>query len=212
MNEANSQETAEQLLHSGLQKLDLNTEMCQPIIRFLALLRQWNNTYNMTAITEWHDMVVQHALDSAAVLSHVEGIHMIDVGTGGGLPGIVLALFNPESSVTLLDAVAKKTRFLNHVKRSLGLKNVHIVHHRVENFIPDKKFDVVISRAFAEVNRFLSLTKHLGDNHSRFMAMKGPKNEPLASDSGFNLVSTLNIEVPYLAAERRLYQYMKKTQ
>ncbi|KAA3651851.1 MAG: 16S rRNA (guanine(527)-N(7))-methyltransferase RsmG [Proteobacteria bacterium] len=212
MNEAKSKETAEQLLHSGLQQLDLDVAMCQPIMQFLSLLQHWNKTYNMTTITRWPDMVVQHALDSAAVVPHVQGVNMVDVGTGGGLPGIILALFNPESSVTLIDAVAKKTRFLNHVKRNLALHNVDIVHHRVENFIPDKKFDVVISRAFAEVNRFLTLTQHLGDHHSRFLAMKGPKNEPLAGNSGFNLVSELDIEVPHLTAQRKLYQYMKKTQ
>ncbi|MCX7544211.1 16S rRNA (guanine(527)-N(7))-methyltransferase RsmG [Marinicella gelatinilytica] len=212
MNEANSQESAKQLLQSGLEQLDLDVEKCPSIMHFLALLQRWNNTYKMTAITDWHNMVVQHALDSAAVIPYVEGVHIIDVGTGGGLPGIMLALFKPESSITLIDAVAKKTRFLNHVKRSLALQNIHIVHDRVENFIPDKKFDVVISRAFAEVNRFLSLTQHLGDHHSRFMAMKGPKEEPLVVDSEFNLVSTLNIEVPFLDAQRKLYQYMKKSQ
>jgi 16S rRNA (guanine527-N7)-methyltransferase len=211
MNEVKSQETAKQKLQSGLQMLNLDSTMSEPIMDFLALLRRWNETYNMTAITEWHDMVIQHALDSAAVVSHVEGQYIVDVGTGGGLPGIILALFRPKSHVTLIDAVAKKTRFLNHVKRHLHLENIEVIHDRVENFIPDKKFDVVISRAFAEVNRFLSLTKELGDQHSRFMAMKGPKMEALSEDSDFNLVLELNLEVPFLTAQRKLYQYMKKT-
>ena len=211
MNEAKSQQTAEQTLQSGLQKLALDTAMAEPIMEFLRLLRQWNDTYNMTAITGWHDMVVQHALDSAAVVEHVKGQHIIDVGTGGGLPGIVLALYKPQARVTLIDAVAKKTRFLKHVKRYLQLDNVDIVHDRVENFIPDKKFDVVISRAFAEVNRFLTLTAELGDRHSLFKAMKCPTDAPLAHDTAFNLVLELSLDVPFLDAQRKLYQYMKKT-
>jgi len=210
MNEAKSQQTAEQKLQSGLQKLGFETSMSEPIMEFLRLLRQWNETYNMTAITEWHDMVVQHALDSAAVVPHVKGLSIIDVGTGGGLPGIILALLKPESNVTLIDAVAKKTRFLRHVKRHLQLDNIEVIHNRVENFIPDKKFDVVISRAFAEVNYYLSLTTELGDQHSRFIAMKGPREEPLADDSAFTRVSALDLEVPFLNAQRKLYQYMKK--
>lgn len=211
MNEVKSKETAEQMLISGLQQLDLEVAMVAPIMEFLALLRQWNKTYNITAITDWPDMAVHHALDSAAVVPHVKGMHIVDVGTGGGLPGIILALFKPQAEITLIDTVAKKTRFLRQVKRQLQLKNIEVIHNRVENFIPDKKFDVVISRAFAEVNRFLSLTGHLGDRHSRFMAMKGPKKEALAEDSDFNLVSELNIAVPFLDAQRILYQYMKKT-
>ncbi len=211
MNEAKSKETAEQRLNTGLQKLGLDMAKSRPVMDYLQLLRQWNKTYNLTAITDWHDMVVQHALDSAAVVRHVKGKLIIDVGTGGGLPGIILALFKPQSSVTLIDTVAKKTRFLKHVKRQLSLDNIEVIHDRVENFIPDKKFDVVISRAFAEVNRFLSLTASLGDRHSRFMAMKGPKQEPLNDDSDFNQVSELILDVPYLSAQRTLYQYMKKT-
>ncbi len=211
MNEAKSQQTAEQTLQTGLQKLHLDTRMGAPIMEFLCLLRQWNQTYNLTAITQWHDMVVQHALDSAAVIPHVKGERIIDVGTGGGLPGIILALYKPHASVTLIDAVAKKTRFLKHVKRQLKLDNIVVVHDRVENFIPDKKFDVVISRAFAEVNLFLSLTGALGDRHTRFMAMKGPKVDTLAEQSDYNLVSELTLDVPFLKAQRMLYQYMKKT-
>lgn len=211
MNEAKSQQTAEQTLHSGLRKLDLDTCMTKPVMTYLQLLRRWNETYNMTAITNWHDMVVQHALDSAAVIPYVKGSRIVDAGTGGGLPGIILAIFKPQASVSLIDSVAKKTRFLNHVKRQLQLENVQVIHDRVENYIPDKKFDVVISRAFAEVNLFLELTGQLGDQHTRFMAMKGPKVEHLAEDSAFNLVSELAIEVPYLKAQRTLYQYMKKT-
>lgn len=211
MNEVKSKETAEEQLQTGLRQLGLDGGKLEPIMEFLSLLRQWNGTYNMTAITEWTDMVVQHGLDSAAMVPHIEGQSIIDVGTGGGLPGVILAIFKPDASIFLLDSVAKKTRFLNHVKRCLKLDNLTVINQRVENYIPDKKFDVVISRAFAEVNHFLSITAHLGDQHSRFMAMKGPKEEPLTDDSAFNRVSMLTIEVPFLTAERKLYQYMKKS-
>ncbi len=210
MNEVKSLQSAELSLEKGLKDLSLPMSMTEPLLHYLDLLQQWNKTYNLTAIDDLEDMVVQHILDSAVVLPYIDGKRLIDVGSGGGLPGLVLALLRPELSVTLLDAVAKKTRFLNHVKRRLNLPHVTVIHSRVENYVPVEKFDVVISRAFAEVNRFLNWTEHLGHEDTRFLAMKGPKEEPLAATSHFVLKAKYSLNVPQLKAQRRLYEYQLK--
>jgi|SRR5690554_3377151 len=210
MNEVKSLQSAELSLEKGLKDLALPVSVATPLLHYLELLQQWNKTYNLTAIDDLQDMVVQHILDSAVVLPYIDGKRLIDVGSGGGLPGLVLALLRPDLSVTLLDAVAKKTRFLNHVKRRLNLVNVSVIHSRVENYVPVEKFDVVISRAFAEINRFLNWTEHLGHGGTRFLAMKGPKEEPLAPSSHFKLKAEHRLNVPQLKAQRRLYEYQLK--
>lgn len=211
MNETNSIKLQQNALLPGLQELGVPDSCADAIWRYLLLLEKWNKAYNLTAIRALNDMVVHHALDGLSVHQFIKKSDqsLIDVGTGGGIPGVLLAIVFPELSVTLLDAVGKKTRFLRQVKRELDLDNITVVHDRVENYSPDDFFDVVISRAFSEVNQFLQWTQHLGNDQTRFLAMKGPRDEPLTEGSAFKLIDEDDLYVPYLKEERKLYQYQK---
>ena len=154
-------------------------------------------------------MVTHHALDALAVIKHFKGQRVLDVGTGGGIPGVLVAIMCPEKQVALLDAVGKKARFLRQVKRDLKLQNMEVVHDRVENYFPEEKFDVVTSRAFSELNQFLTLTTHLGTVHGQYLAMKGPKAETLDSNLPFKQVAVWDIEVPFMSETRKLYELEK---
>ncbi len=187
--------------------LGMATTQSSSIMAYLLLLQKWNKTYNLTAIDQLDEMVTHHALDALSVVPYFKGQRVIDVGTGGGIPGFLIAIMCPEKEVVLLDAVGKKARFMRQVKRELQLNNTHIVHERVENYFPDEKFDVVTSRAFSELSQFLSLTQHLGNKHCQYLAMKGPKEELVDPMLPFEQSAVWNIEVPFLAVERKLYQF-----
>jgi 16S rRNA (guanine527-N7)-methyltransferase len=211
MNEANLIKLQTNKLIDGMAQLGQSAEQAEVIISYLQLLQKWNKTYNLTAIDQLADMVTHHALDALAVLSHYRGERIIDVGTGGGIPGFIIAIMCPEKSVTLLDAVGKKARFMRQVRRSLDLSNTEVVHARVENYFPDEKFDVVTSRAFADLSSFLRLTAHLGAPDAQFLAMKGPRDEPVDPDLGFEQTAVWDIDVPFLAEQRKLYQFKQTT-
>ncbi len=209
MNEANLIKLQTKKLIEGMHMLDFPKTAAPIIISYLQLLQKWNKTYNLTAIDHWEQMITHHALDALAVVKYFTGQRVIDVGTGGGVPGFILAIMDPEKQLVLLDAVGKKARFMRQVKRELSLSNVEIVHARVENYFPDEKFDVVTSRAFSETNQFLTMTAHLVQDHGQFLAMKGPKPEPLADDMPFKQTAVWDIQVPFLPEQRKLYQFVK---
>ncbi len=211
MNETNLEKLQQNLLAPGLEKIGLSPSFVPAVWQYLNLLLKWNKVYNLTAIRDLESMVVQHALDGLSIHGFV-GLpdkRLIDVGTGGGVPGVLLAIVRPDLSVYLLDAVGKKARCVRQVKREMKLDNVTVIHDRVENYSPSEKFDVVISRAFSEVNQFLSWTQHLGCEHARFLAMKGPRVEPLKAGSGFVEIQSDELAVPFLKEQRMLYQYKK---
>ncbi len=209
MNEANLIKLQTNRLISGMKLLDLPIDSASTIMDYLLLLRKWNKAYNMTAIDTLPEMVTHHALDALAVVNHYQGSRIIDVGTGGGIPGFILAIIYPNKQLVLLDAVGKKARFMRQVIRELGLINVEVVHERVENYLPDEKFDVVTSRAFAELSLFLDLTAHLVKPDGRFLAMKGPKEEKLKNGQPFRQTAVWEIKVPYMSGVRKLYQFEK---
>ncbi|TDR20613.1 16S rRNA (guanine(527)-N(7))-methyltransferase RsmG [Marinicella litoralis] len=209
MNEAKLIKLQTNRLISGMEQLALPTENAPIIMAYLLLLQKWNKAYNMTSIDELGQMVTHHALDALAVANHYQGQRIIDVGTGGGIPGFILAIMFPEKHLVLLDAVGKKARFMRQVKRELGLVNTEIVHQRVENYFPEEKFDVVTSRAFSELNQFLQVTAHLGGIKCQYLAMKGPKTETLKSGLPFKQTALWEIKVPFLDVERKLYQFEK---
>ncbi len=211
MNEANLIKLQTNKLIEGMAQLKLPVDRAPQIMAYLQLLQKWNKTYNLTAIDQLAEMVTHHALDALAVLPYYTGQRIIDVGTGGGIPGFIIAIMCPEKSVTLLDAVGKKARFMRQVKRSLDLPQVSVIHERVENYFPDEKFDVVTSRAFAELSQFLTLTAHLAKPGAEFLAMKGPREEPVGADLGFRQTAVWDIRVPFLAEQRKLYQFKKTT-
>lgn len=140
---------------------------------YLQLLHKWNKTYNLTAVRNIEDMIYLHIIDSLLILPFIKGKNIIDVGSGAGLPGIVLALANKDLNVFLLESNGKKINFLLEAKRILCLDNVTIVHDRVENYTPLVKFDTVVTRAFANILKMLNLTKHLIADDGIYLAMKG---------------------------------------
>ncbi|OYY49868.1 MAG: 16S rRNA (guanine(527)-N(7))-methyltransferase RsmG [Methylophilaceae bacterium 17-44-8] len=165
---------AEQLA-DGIRQMGLavTADAQQQLLQYLSLLQKWNKVYNLTAVRDPQEMVTLHLLDSLSVLPYMHGPRVLDVGSGGGLPGIVLAICNPQLQVTTIDTVQKKAIFMRQVKGELGLDNLSVVHARVEEYQPKLPYDQIISRAFSEIALFLRLTKHLIAGGGEWLAMKG---------------------------------------
>ena len=201
------------LFESGLAHMGLvlNEETQEKLLRYVALLEKWNKVYNLTAVREPERMIGLHILDSLSVLSHIKGSrNVLDVGTGGGLPGIPLAIAVgetvPNLLVTMLDTVAKKTTFVRHAIGELGLTNADVVTDRVENHQPAQRFDVVISRAFAELKDFVGGAGHLCTQEGRLLAMKGvnPFDEISRLPKGFEIEEVISLNVPQVVGQRHL--------
>lgn len=186
--------------------LDLPPNGETRLLAYLALLDKWNRVYNLTAVREPERMVSHHLLDSLAAVPHFSGPTVLDVGSGGGLPGIPLAIARPDLQVTLIDSVAKKTAFLLQAKAELGLANLTVATGRVEDFRPDTGFDSITSRAFSDLKEFVTLTRPLLKLGGRWLAMKGLyPNEEIAVLPGDVKVSADHaLHVPGLDASRHL--------
>jgi 16S rRNA (guanine527-N7)-methyltransferase len=198
-------EACRNILVAGISSLNLNVtdQQIVQLLDFIKLIEKWNKAYNLTAIRNREEMVRLHILDSLAILPHIEGSRIIDVGTGAGLPGIPLAICMPEISFTLLDSNAKKTRFVQQVVLELKLKNVEIVHSRVENHQPEPRYDAVLARAFTSLAEMVKLTAHLIGKGGVLLAMKGQNLElELAEITAKN--SVISISVPGTDVERCL--------
>jgi 16S rRNA (guanine527-N7)-methyltransferase len=170
-----------QELDSGISKLglNLNADIQKKLLDYLFLLQKWNKVYNLTAIRNAEQMVSYHLLDSLAVLPHLWPGKWLDVGCGAGLPGLVLAIAQPDWKFILLDSNSKKTSFVQQAIIELGLDNAEVHCARVEEFSVDEKFDGIISRAFAETADFIKLTRHLLAENGRWAAMKGSPEQEL---------------------------------
>jgi len=197
----------DQSLHQGIKTLgiDLPADAEAKLLQFLQLLAKWNSAYNLTAVRDPADMVIRHLLDSLAVLPFLRGPRVADIGTGAGLPGIPLAVARPALHFTLLDANAKKTRFVTQAIGELHLNNVQVVQTRAEDYHPAGKFDTLISRAFASIADMLTAARHLCAPGGRILAMKGtfPKDELAAVPAGFT-TEVQPLVVPGLAAARHV--------
>jgi 16S rRNA (guanine527-N7)-methyltransferase len=196
-------------LAGGVRSLQLALTDAQLdlLIDYLALLSKWNAVYNLTAVRDPAQMVTQHLLDSlAAVPAFASARNVLDVGAGGGLPGIVLAIACPAMQISMVDTVHKKTAFLTQVKAELGLPNVSVYTARVEQLQAPHKFDVITSRAFAELSDFISWSAHLLEKGGRFIAMKGvfPAEEMAGLPAGWKVAQVQALQVPGLDAERHL--------
>jgi 16S rRNA (guanine527-N7)-methyltransferase len=174
--------------------------------RYLDLLEKWNRVYNLTAIRERSRMVTHHLLDSLAVLPHVRGPRVLDVGSGAGLPGIPLAVASPALHVTLLESNHKKSAFLTQAVAELQLANVQVVTERVESWQPEARFDTIVSRAFAELGEFAALAGRLLAPQGVLAAMKGvhPFEEIERLPQGYRVQQVVRLRVPGLDAERHL--------
>lgn len=197
---------SEPTLAAGLAALGLTVSPAQQaaLLAFRDLLLKWNKTYNLTALRDPAQVVSHHLLDSLAILPHVADAPLLDVGSGGGLPGIPLAIVRPELSVRMVDSVQKKTTFLQQAAIQLGLQNVAVNHARIEDLTG--QYAQISSRAFAELPLFVSLTRHLLSPGGRWLAMKGvrPDGEIAALPDGVEVEAVIPLQVPGLAAERHL--------
>ena len=197
-----------QQLQEGLQSMGLSLTTAQQLLllEYVALLKKWNSTYNLTALRDEHPMISHHVLDSLTLLPYIQHAQtLMDVGSGGGMPGIPTAICRPDLQITLLDANTKKTSFLQQAVIELGLHNVSVASGRVEA-MHDKKVDVVTSRAFAELADFISLTKHLLNENGYWAAMKGvyPYEELEHVPASVVVEKVDKLTVPMLNAERHM--------
>ena len=174
------------------------------LLAFRDLLLKWNKTYNLTALRDPDQAISHHLLDSLAILPQIGEGSLLDVGSGGGLPGIPLAIARPELAVAMVDTVQKKASFLQQASIELGLKNVTVHNARVEEM--QGQYAQISSRAFAELGLFVSLTRHLLAPGGRWLAMKGvrPDAELKALPADITVAAILPLTVPGLAAERHL--------
>jgi len=197
---------SELTLSSGLAELGLvlSPATQAQLLAFRDLLLKWNKTYNLTALRDPQQALSHHLLDSLAILPHVGPGPLLDVGSGGGLPGIPLAIARPELAVRMVDTVQKKATFLQQAAIQLGLKNVTVNHARVEE-LPGQ-YAQISSRAFAELGLFVELTRHLLAPGGRWLAMKGvrPDAEISALPADIVVESIIPLSVPGLDAERHL--------
>ncbi len=199
-------------LRAGAARLGLSVEPTQleQLATLAAQLLRWNKAYNLTAITEPAEVLTHHLLDSLSVHGDLAGARIADVGTGAGFPGLPLAIVNPSRHFTLIDAVDKKLRFIDHIARLLGLDNVVTRHARVESLQPEQAFETVIARAFAPLPRMLQLVAPLADARTVVLAMVGrwPPRETEAAEAvlpaGWRMLAQRAIEVPGLDAERHV--------
>lgn len=197
-----------QKLQEGLTALGLTLTTAQQLLllEYVALLKKWNGTYNLTALRDEQTMISHHILDSLTLLPYIEQAStLMDVGSGGGMPGIPAAVCRPDLAVTLCDANTKKTAFLQQAAIELGLDNVSVAAGRVEK-LAGKQADIVSSRAFAELADFVSLTRSLPAAGGRWAAMKGvyPHAEIARLPQWARVVSVDKLTVPGLDAERHM--------
>lgn len=187
-------------------ELSIPAEQQQKLIQLVDLLAKWNKAYNLTSVRDPQQMLVKHIMDSIVVSPHLKGQRLIDVGTGPGLPGLPLAILNPDKQFVLLDSLGKRLRFIRQAVLELGLKNVEFVQSRVEEYQPEEKFDVVLSRAFASLEDMLFWCKHLPNENGHFLALKGqfPEQEIKMLDKQFTFIESIALQVPNLEGERCL--------
>lgn len=184
--------------------LTLSDEQVEQLLAYVDLLQRWNKTYNLTAITDPVEMIDKHILDSLAIVPLLQGDDFLDVGTGGGLPGVVCAIACPHRQFTLIDSAGKKIRFLQQVKIQLTLANIHPLHTRIEAYQNAEGFDMILSRAFSSLDAMIEHTQHLCREQGAYLAMKGPRHaqELQASTIPHDAVTVHRLQVPGLPAER----------
>ena len=194
---------SEQAAKMGVQ---VSEEQSQQLLAYLVLIEKWNRVHNLTALRDPEKMLSHHVLDSLSVCSYIQCQNLLDVGSGAGLPGIPLAIMNKDLNVTLSDSNNKKSTFQQQVVIELGLKNVMVRSGRVEKLSADIKFDGIISRAFSDINLFVTLTRSLLENTGHWYAMKGiyPEEEISSLPEGVEVLVMHELKVPLLEAKRHL--------
>jgi len=198
-----------QVLADGIKDMHLDVSAAQQdkLLDYLALMNKWNSVYNLTSLRDPMQMVTHHLLDSlAAVPAFADARNVLDVGAGGGLPGVVLAICRPDMKLSMIDTVHKKTAFLKQVKAELELANVTVHTMKVQELEVSDKFDVITSRAFADLTDFLNWSGHLLAEGGKFIALKGtaPAEEQERIPAEWKISGLQPLQVPRLGAERHL--------
>ena len=196
---------AQEKLERGLDALPFAVSAAEraQFVRYLDLLNKWNQVHNLTAVRDVEEQISRHILDCLAVLPYLDdATTLADIGSGAGLPALMLAIMRPQMAVTALESNGKKAAFLREAVRVLALANVQVVAARAEDWQAAPQA-VIISRALAAADRFIALTAHLGDANSRWLLMKGREVETLTV-SGFAIHAVYPLAVPLLAGERTL--------
>lgn len=197
-------------LERGIDRLGIvvTPEAMARLLAYHELLVKWNKAYNLTSVRDPAEMIDRHLIDSLSILPFIEDSNLLDVGTGPGLPGMIVALVKPELPVAMLDSNGKKTRFLNQVKMALQVNNAQVVHHRLESWQPEQKFAQITSRAFATLSDMVGFARHLLAPDGRFVAMKGqyPEAELAALPSDVRVVKVVPLQVPGTDGERHLVE------
>jgi len=194
-------------LEAGLYALNIRATNRQVELwrNHLEMIVQWNRVYNLTAVDDLESMLPIHLFDSLSIAPYVEGKTILDIGSGAGLPGIPLAIYNPEWKLTLMDASSKKVRFLRQVVIELELPQIKPVHERIEEFRSRERFDVAICRAYAPLEAFIEDTARLVKPNGKWLAMKGKyPGQELAALKKFFAYTVTPLTVPGLDAERHL--------
>lgn len=197
--------------------ITLNEQQQTQLINYATELEKWNKTYNLTAIRNIEDIMKRHVFDALSVVHSVAEKSpktLADIGTGGGIPGVILAILFPELSVFLVESIGKKCRFLRHITQKLGLsERVSIVQQRVESWHPPEPLSIIICRAFTSLQNFTTITQHLGDEHSIWFAMKSAYTaaEEQALSKPFIIIENRQVNVPYETAQRHLIILRKQT-
>lgn len=186
-------------------EINLPDQQKEQLVGFIRLLDKWNKAYNLTSVRNPDEMLVKHIMDSLVVSKYLQGELFIDVGTGPGLPGIPLAIINPDKQFVLLDSLGKRITFIKNALRELGINNVTPVLSRVEEYT-ESQFDGVLSRAFASLDDMVNWCYHLPNENGKFYALKGvyDKAEVQAIKKPVSLLEVIELQVPELVGERHL--------
>lgn len=194
-------------LESGISAMGirLHDTQTEKLLQFVFLIEKWNRVHNLTAIRDMEKMISHHVLDSLAILPYITGKRILDVGSGAGLPGIPLAITQPDIEVTLIDSNSKKSAFQQQARADLQLDNVQSICTRVEAWHADP-YDTIVSRAYSELTTFIEFSRHLLADQGTFVAMKGafPQEEIAVLPASFRVRQSHRLEVPGLQAERHL--------
>ncbi len=208
MNEPQTEITLEQRIKSGLDALDISygDDAINKLVDYLSLLQEWNKTHNLTAVDDLEEMLSVHIFDSASIRPYIKGPTLLDVGSGAGLPGMIIAILSPALEVTSVETRNKKAQFQMFVANKLKLKNFTVENVRIEEFQAVEKFDNITARAFSSIDDLVEGSKHAISPNGRWLAMKGtvPDDElkPLKKKS--LKYDTYALKVPELDAQRNL--------